>query len=259
MTPSETTRETEHSDHYAVSTLIIGTQFWIAFPWNDSNLGTLREAYEKLGPGDDAALRNWEDAILDMDSGVVFIQKAGETVVMPPFWPHPSLGVETAVCATFYVAKAVFLPMRMKNIGLWQLANRYWNDTELEQYHLVCCAANLEHFRLVMGKEVHGVDEATCKELCTDWDVVKHSIYSLCAAITDAGKAEKLVMGFKTVWSDFLEKHVQKNRSCRICSTPISYLPGPRAEYYDNSTDDTRLRDRIWEHFSSAHWPPGKG
>jgi len=52
--------------------------------------------------------------------------------------------------------------MRLKNVGLRQLAKSCWGDTALEQEHCIDCVSNLlDYFRFVINNEVKGIEEMT--------------------------------------------------------------------------------------------------
>lgn len=70
--------------------------------------------------------------------------------------------IKTSVSETLHAAKAVFFPMRLKNVGLRQLAKSCWGDTALEQEHCIDCVSNLlDYFRFVINNEVKGIEEMT--------------------------------------------------------------------------------------------------
>jgi hypothetical protein len=258
--PTEGIREMQHCDHYVVSTLITGVQLWIVFPCNDngSNAETLRQVYESLASGAEDAHRRWEDATKDMWRGLVFVQRAGETLILPPLWPHLVFSVKTSVSATHYVAKAVYLPKRLKHLGLWQAANRCWNNAAQQQRHLTLYACNLlEHLGMVLSNAVKGIEERTIKQIYTDWDDIKIPVYELVNSIKDPEIVQTLSDAFCDLWATFLEERARKAHRglCRICGAPIDTLPDTPPSEFDERPKVTALHKRVSLHFVSAHWP----
>jgi hypothetical protein len=258
--PTEGVREMQHCDHYVVSTLITGVQLWVVFPCNDngSNAETLRQVYEGIASGAEDAHGRWEDAAKYMWRGLVFVQRPGETLILPPLWPHLIFSVKTSVSATYYVAKAVYFPKRLKHLGLWQAASRCWNDTVQQQAHLVKYACNLlEHLGLIINNGVKGIEERTIKQIYTDWDGLRTSVYELVNSIKDPEIVRKLSEGFCDVWATFLNKRARKARRgvCRICGAPIDTLPDTPPNEFDEPPHVTALYKRVALHFTSAHWP----
>ncbi|KAJ4298036.1 hypothetical protein N0V90_005935 [Kalmusia sp. IMI 367209] len=261
--PHEGILETVYHEHHTISALLTGKRLWIVFPARTANLKIINNAYKALreakysGDGE-TATKVWQDVIMpnQMEYGITFVQKAGETVVLPPFWSHLVMSIDTSVSAAFYVAKDINVPKRLEHMDMWLLSNSMWPSVELEQQHLVVYAKELlNHFSQVMKAETEdGVTKALGKKtsnakspskkseksdstkgaykltatqtwICENWYAVRESVAKLCASIHDQELARKLTLAFQEAWIEFLCYKAQERPKCFLCKLDVGLMP----------------------------------
>ncbi|KAF2866128.1 hypothetical protein BDV95DRAFT_584951 [Massariosphaeria phaeospora] len=188
--------------------------------------------------------------LLELEHGIVFVQQAGQTLYMPPFCTHVSMGIENCTSAYYYVATATQFPAALKHIP-WRVAVIRREAPEMHQTQLADYASAILYtleqvLRGDFDKALNIV--ALHKNMCDSWNENKDKVYALCAAIEDPTKADGFKDGFKRAWIEFLERKcvLQENgkklATCQLCKNPINKMSGNKA-------------DRLVRHFLQKHWP----
>jgi hypothetical protein len=250
IAPANEIFELEYYEHYFSSTLFTGSKVWFAFPPLDGNLSLLRQAYD--GIQTTGLSRIPLDILVKMQHGIAIIQKAGQTLLMPPFWPVMTFCTETSTSAGFFVATAAQFMQRAKHIDLWMSVNLLWDTLDQQQSHLVHYATEFaNHFATILaGKFKRFKAAPLINQICQEWvktnpkdpeyENMKDKVTSLCSLIQNQQEAQRIAQTIQQAWIKFLEEKHKKKLECRLCHVRIERLPG-------TGTQSQRLAQHVLE------------
>jgi hypothetical protein len=236
IAPANEIFELEYYEHYFSSTLLTGSKVWFAFPPLYGNLSLLRQAYNSI-----QATRSSQiplDILAKMQHGIAIIQKPGQTLLLPPFWPVMTFCTETSTSAGFFIATAAQFMQRAKHVDLWLSVNLLWDTPEQQQSHLVHYATEFaNHFATILaGKFKRFKAAPVINQICQEWmknnpkdskfESMKDKVTGLCSLIQNPQEAQRIVQTFQQAWVKFLEEKHKKKLECRLCHVRIERLPG---------------------------------
>lgn len=219
-----------HCEAYALNTLVSGTKVFVIFPPTPSNLDTLREKWEALAKVDDFySTPFWER----MEGGIALIQRAGETLIVPPFCPYISCSLETSVSAEYWIVTAKKIHLRMENTRL-TLAQNNCEPAAVRDVKLIQrCDSIQTALHMILDEAVENFDSIrTIIKMCQIWPQVKDEIRAMCEAIEDQKTRVTIIDKFRRMWTQFLEKKKKKSGKCRLCSLPVKSMTMTLAEHF---------------------------
>lgn len=245
--------ETVYHQHYTVSTLFHGKKLWIVFPENLENMRTLGGVLKKLSTGDgDAVHALWREQLRELRNGIVFVQHVGETVILPPFWPHMTMSIEASLSTTSYVTKSVSFPLRLKYMHLSILANKMWpSDSQCQEHTVAFVKEFANHLCQIMKWEVEERQLATTKaQICEIWQGTRGRVTELLASISDPEIRESLGRDIHQAFVYHLEQKAHGSKECSICKQQVLDMEAP-----DRVHDEAHLLGSTLEHhFLKQHW-----
>jgi hypothetical protein len=224
IAPASEVFDLEYYDYFRISTLLLGAQVRIAYPPLDSNLEHLRTHYSQLQGG-----RIFGAMKPDLQHGIAIVQRAGETLTLPPFWPCITFCTQTCVAAGHCLATATKYFQRLVNTELYLAMVRLWPDKKKEKLELARYIESLAaHLNRVLngsfpGNKVDGV----IVQLCKLWDVdFKPKVSALCSMIDEHAERDRIRGVFNAAWVTLADEKRRKRPECRLCYKRISDMAG---------------------------------
>ncbi|OSS50425.1 hypothetical protein B5807_04859 [Epicoccum nigrum] len=253
VTPADNIQDVDFPDSYTHSTLITGSKIWLAFRPTSHNVAVLQAYYNTLLRGTkDLALNHARDY---KPAGILFIQRAGETLVLPPFWIATAFSIQPTVSATFQIATAIEFEERIKQLGNFRLTIKQLGDfpltTQLDhgddsraQRALPMFANELiEHLRAVLKDNFQGCYlDKVISHICRDYETLRTDLRRVLEAIEDKAIVRDLENKFRAAWLNFLELKRQMKPLCRLCKLRIKDMPAGASP-----------TDRLRQHFINLH------
>lgn len=176
---------------YGMEKLWGGPKLWLFYPPRAPNLAALAATF-----GQQERLQRCH-AVRSLSGGFAILQREGETVLLPPYWPHATFALGASVLAGREAAFADELPKELANVGLDMRA------AELEAERPRVAAAWVKEHVKGLVKRVQDAllgckDESTCNAICRMWTAQKKELLPLlerCGATRKAANAWMAVLG----------------------------------------------------------------
>ena len=244
VTPADSTQDIEFSDSYMHSTLVTGSKIWLVFRPTSNNMAVLQAYY-------DTVLNGTENHALDharnFEPGIIFIQRPGETLLLPPFWMATVVSVQPTVSATFYIATAIEFEERVKQLRNFRSTMRLHlvDDREAQRMLFTFTDELIEHLRAILEGSFPECDlNKVISNICRDYETFRADLRRLLGAIEDRAVVQGLEAKYQAAWINFLEMKRKKTRkpTCRVCNLRIEYMPV-----------GTSPMDRLRQHFIEFH------
>lgn len=241
--PGNTLLPLHHSNEgTTITTLLAGSIVWVIWPPTDKNHRTLQTAYEDLAQGDESDI----GLATDLEGGMIFVQKEGDGLRIPPFSLMMALATSTAVLATFSEVTVENFISRMQKLPLLKA----WFQTELDgdrkqaEFNFVLLRTLGLLLNGVEDKDGDDDDEepefmalnhlklphakvSPLQKLLRIWDDIKNDLVAM------IGPANHETV--ENIWGDFLID--VPGRDCAICGRRIQ--------------NKAKL---IKKHFVDSHW-----
>ncbi|OAK98072.1 hypothetical protein IQ06DRAFT_295437 [Phaeosphaeriaceae sp. SRC1lsM3a] len=216
----------EYFAYTRVIPLLLGTQVAIAFPPLPANLTALRDAYDNK-PSIPSVFTHTSPSL---SHGIALVQKAGETLILPPFWSHIIICTRTCVSAAYSVASAFGLPDRLRHIDLLRAVMHIWPDASQEQRELTKYATDLaRHIDRVLSGKIEGFakTDKTALPLWKGWDAdFRDKFGGLCMAIEDQEERMEIREIVNKALVKFVDAARKKRPECRMCRVRIEKMNG---------------------------------
>ncbi|KAJ4381226.1 hypothetical protein N0V86_003575 [Didymella sp. IMI 355093] len=215
VTPADDVQDTEYYDTYTLYTLLHGSKVWLAYPPLPRNLAALQEHYRLLAADDYALGMNNAQ---NFQRGILIVQQAGQSLVMPPFWTATAISTQIAVSATYHATTATALVERIKHISDFRLTCRLdLSEKTQEQSRLILFASELvDHLQRVLEDAyAHCKISKVITEICREYETLRTGLRQMLPAINDKAIARGLGNKSRAVWLRFLEEKRKKNPACR--------------------------------------------
>lgn len=242
VSPADDAQHMDYSDHYTICALISGTTVWLAYPPLPHNIDALHKECEAIVKnGNGSAFTN----LGNFQHGIVIIQRAGQTLVLPPFWIATSLTTRTSVTSTFYAATATIFPERVRHIDNYFTTVQLWSlgDTSGQQRLLIFATELIEHLQEVLVDNFpHYIATKIITEICRAYETLRTGLRRVLEAIEDKAIVRGLECKYRAIWLKFLEEKRKKSAACRLCNLRIRNMPA-------RGTSTDRLR----QHFIDFH------
>ncbi|KAF9641704.1 hypothetical protein BFW01_g1687 [Lasiodiplodia theobromae] len=121
VTPRGIFVDLHHDTTYGMETLWGGPKLWLFYPPSPSNLTALaaasgqRNRLQSCCCHHDAAAAQRRRRL---SGGFAILQRAGETLLLPPYWPHATFALGDSILAGHEVSFAEELPKELRHVGL---------------------------------------------------------------------------------------------------------------------------------------------
>jgi len=246
--------ELEYHEHYFSTTLLTGSKVLFVFPPHSTNIGHLRSIFQgKLTRLPSLGI------LLEMQHGIAVIQKRGQTLLIPPFWPVMTFCTETCVSAGFFVAAASAFMSRIRNTNLWLTECLFWPTLAQRQTQLVPYVQELaQHLSAILAvdakqpKMAKSVQQAICSEwvkVSAEYEGEKdgnmeEKVGGLLGCIEDEGTRRRIAVVFTEAWVSFCELKRRKSGRCRLCGVRVVVLPGD---------DEDMPNEKLARHVRGVH------
>jgi hypothetical protein len=243
VTSADNVLDMEFCDSYTHSTLVTGSKIWLVFRPTSNNMARLQAHRDTenhaLGPALNHA-RNY-------DTGIILIQRPGQTLILPPFWIATAISSQPTVSATFRIATATEFHERIKQLGKFRLTIRlHAQDANVAQQVLFTFADELiEHLRAILENNFPECNlNKLISDICRDHQTFRAGLRSVLEAIEDKAVVKGLEDKWRAAWINFLEMKRKKTHKpfCRLCNLHIRDMPA-------GDSPKARLR----EHFIEFH------
>lgn len=255
VTPADDIQDMQYYDNYTLSTLLTGTKIWFVYPPLQHNLTSLHTEYK-------AMLVNTEMFAMDQAAkfqhGIAIIQRAGQAVVLPPFWTAISVSTQSSVSASYHIATAMVFPDRIKYLNDFLVTSHLWPaGNDQRQRRLVFFTTEFtEHLQKILADSFsHYNAGKVITEICREYEKLRINLRHALNAIEDKAVVRGLENVYRAIWLKFLEQKRKKTPACRLCKLRIENMPA-------GGTSTDRLR----QHFVDFHclrserfMPHGKG
>ncbi|KAF3008870.1 hypothetical protein E8E13_011013 [Curvularia kusanoi] len=242
VTPVNDVQDMKFHDNHMLSTLPSGIKIWAVYPPTQGNMEALQTHFHALVNGsEDYAMHHASN----FEHGIIFIQSAGETLILPPFWMATALCTVTAVSCTFHIATALTFEERLKQIGNFRLTTQIDLSDDTQGPQILFSFANdlLEHLRAILKNNFTACDVGQVTiNICRDYETYRTSFRSIFQASGNRAVAQELEGKYRTIWLDFIEKKRKQKAACRLCNLRIQDMP----------TGDSPT-DRLRQHFIDFH------
>jgi hypothetical protein len=237
LLPNDTLLPLQHSNEgTTLTTLVAGSVTWVVWPSTEHNLGVLEAAY-------DGFAQNFDHAQLDvtgnLQGGMIFPQKEGQTVRLPPHCPMMALATKNSGMVSYTQMTQEDFMATLRKLPLLKA----WFQTEIDgaRKQSDFNAFLIRHLDAMLNGhedcEEAGYMKLTFKKggpldmLLRMWDDIKGDL----AAILGPADHEAIA----SIWGDFLIE--ARGRNCIICKK------------------ECRNKLKLMkQHFEDAHWPNAK-
>ncbi|KAH6618554.1 hypothetical protein C7974DRAFT_400355 [Boeremia exigua] len=242
VTPATDAQDMEYCDRYILSTLLSGSKVWLTYPPLDANLAALQAEFEATV---DNAARHTLDNLSRFQHGIAFTQRAGQILVLPPFWIAVNLTTQTSVSCAYHIATAALFPERIKNINSFLVTTQLSpQEADYGQQRLVTFAIEfIEHLRLVLADDFpHYNNSKVILAVCRAYDQLRAGLRRVLDAIDDKAVMRGLENTYRVAWLSFLEQKRKKMSTCRLCNLRTQDMPVGEFPM-----------DRLRQHFIDVH------
>ncbi|KAL2356356.1 hypothetical protein BJ546DRAFT_600607 [Cryomyces antarcticus] len=105
ITPRSTLVDLHHDEGYGVETLYGGAKLWVVYPPTEENLSVMASLYGKK--------KRFMSNHDRFHGGLFIEQKAGETILLPPYCVHLVFTLESSILCGFEIYAAEHFPLRI--------------------------------------------------------------------------------------------------------------------------------------------------
>jgi hypothetical protein len=116
IAPTSEVFDIAYYEYHRVSALLTGSRVVIAYPPLSANLSLLLEQYTNLSNGQTGDI--FSTTYASFSHSIAIVQKAGETLTLPPFWSFVTFYISTSVAAEYCVATATKYMQRLEHTDL---------------------------------------------------------------------------------------------------------------------------------------------
>lgn len=240
--PADDVQDLEYYDNYTISSLLTGSKVWLAYPPVSDNLNSLQAEYRAKSLDDD---RFAMDNSNNFQHGIVIVQQAGQTLMLPPFWTAASISTQTSVSCAYHVATACVFPERIKHLDEFLTTTCLWPfGNPNGQYVIVAFATELiEHLQVILVDKFPQYNAGkTIADVCRAYESLQSGLRSILDAMEDKAVVRGLENEYRAAWLKILEQKRKKTSACRLCHVRIQNMP----------TGGTPT-DRLRQHFVDFH------
>jgi hypothetical protein len=253
VAPAKEIFDIEVYQNFFSTTLLSGSKVWLVFPPTQANLDRLHQVYK--------AMRDSQEVphiLPKMQHGLVIIQKPGQTLLLPPYWPAMAFSTQTSVSCGFFTATASTFMQRVKCIDLRLAITALCDTSQQQQLHLVNHATELAtHLSNILGQTPKGVKVAGIQQdVYREWIKTKpdahyqnlhQKVARLLSMINDKETVDRIRQSILRTWIDFAEKKrvQQKKRACFWCRMKIEDMPGAK--------EPKKFDQRLARHVEEVH------
>ncbi|KAL5113277.1 hypothetical protein ACEQ8H_008853 [Pleosporales sp. CAS-2024a] len=219
--------DSEVDEHYRFMTLIAGTCIVIAYPPSRANTSAMQIRYEALSGSHLGPI--W--TALTLYHGIAIVQKAGQTLMLPPFWSSVLFVTETSVSAAHSIATADKYPQRLDLTCLSVAQLRMWPDKATEQRELTRYADSLAaHLDLCLNAKLPRFDNKNLViDICRKWDSeIKGRFAHLLACLDDEEHCMRIRESVRQTMCTFIHARREKKPVCRLCKVRLDKVKGLR-------------------------------
>ncbi|KAF2655973.1 hypothetical protein K491DRAFT_745927 [Lophiostoma macrostomum CBS 122681] len=225
------------SQEWLQSCLLTGLKMWLVFPPHTYNLATYQRACAF------ADINEYKDAGEDFRGAVRILQRPGQTVYVPAFWPRISFTLRTACSVDFRYRLVQDVPLHLRSV-----------DTIHARLELL----GTEERRQDLGKWAHEMVENVCSilqddiEMCTtsseqlvfrnEWSALQRDINLWMAGSSDSVWRHNALSAITRAWS--WHSWDEAPYECQICDEVLEIDNGKPA-----------FERAFEEHFRTFHWP----
>jgi hypothetical protein len=252
--PAGAIRSLSHDDTSEISTLVIGRRIWFQYPPTPQNLRVLTDYYHKYGHMKDFNIHR--GYFRNLEGGVVFIQKPGETIHISAFSIFAAYSSRTSVSISCNLRYAHNLPIRLRRVRFQK-----YQHSELPQFRQTLLT-DLE--RVLTEDFSNSVVEPALDAIAASWDQRYKEHLPLWVA--RRLNADNWPGRLATAWGIHLGsvKDEQRSKStCRLCSKEITkrgykkhflsaHWQAPKLKQEPKQEPKTRKRDRETEESALA-------
>jgi hypothetical protein len=244
IAPASEVFDIAYYEYHRVSALLTGSRAVITYPPSSANLSLLLlEQYSDIH--DEQTGDIFGTTFAYFSHGIAIVQKAGETLTLPPFWSFVTFYTSTSVAAEYCVATATKYIQRLEHMDLYLATTRMWPGTSKQQAELIKYISSLAtHLDMILNDNIVRFDAAPIiRKLCWTWDPnSKPKIAALIGTIDNEEERQRLRTMFHAAWIPFIDRKRKKKIECRLCRL--------RFEGLGRSTEDMRWLEL---HVVSAH------
>ncbi|KAH7399027.1 hypothetical protein DE146DRAFT_612709 [Phaeosphaeria sp. MPI-PUGE-AT-0046c] len=242
LAPNTEVFELEYFAYTRVIPLLLGTQVVVTFPPVPANLSALRNSYENESSMPSVFMHTSPS----LSHGIALVQKAGETLVLPPFWSHVICCTQTCVSAAYSVASVAGVADRARHIDLLRAVMQIWPDKSKEQSELTKYARELaSHMDRVLNGKIEGYAKTDkfALPLWKGWDGdFRDKFGGLCMGIEDQEERTKIREMVNMALVKFVDAARKKRPECRMCHVRIEMMKG-----------DGTAEERLAQHVRAVH------
>lgn len=242
VTPADDVQDMEYFEYYILSTLLTGTKVWFVYPPIQDNLAALQNEHR-------AMLTKTELFAMDhaatFQHGIALIQRAGEAVILPPFWTATSISTQASVSSSYRISTAMVFPDRIKHIADFLVNHQLWYvGSDQGQRRLIVFATEfVQHLQMVLADSFpHFSASKVVSEICREYELLCINLRRTLDSIEDKAVVRGLENMFRAAWLNFLEQKRKKTSACRLCKLRIENMPMGGAP-----------TDRLRQHFVNSH------
>lgn len=242
VTPADDVQDVEYYDTYTLSTLLHGSKVWLAYPPLPENLAALEDHYKLLAADEYALGLN---SAQNFQHGIFIVQRAGQGLIIPPFWTATAISTQTSVQATYQATSAIAFVERVKHLSDFRLTCQLGlSDQAQEQNRIVFLATELVDNlqRILEDSFPHCKVSKVITDVCREYETLRVGLRQVLQSIDDKAIARGLENKYRAMWTTFLEEKRKKNPACRLCNTRVENMPAGRS-----------ATDRLHQHFVDFH------
>jgi len=217
--------------------VITGVRVYIVYPPTQHNLTTLNKYLIDLA-GDVAP--NYTDVCQELESGIAFVQRAGQAVTIPPCCPTVVFATKTSAAVTVRSRCVEDLPLRLEHLAILmaqivsiQLICRQTPEESLE-YHTTQLYKDMT--TVLRALEPSAANRALLLALGAVWEREHSRFRGLVDLHVEKALREHIRRNIPRVWS--LAVQNQGLRHCPVCKVSIEghgmvFLTHFRTEHWD--------------------------
>ena len=225
-----------NSEKWSYTTVLSGEMMWIIWPDTPHNASTIRRVEGDMAKNPGHPPPGLEDIANDLEHGVIWGQKAGDSLVIPPFHIVAGVATKTTVLVAYSHLRiddflGSYNPSRVA------LCHSFYNHETvgagLRTGHgngFVTVIKNILNNKF--GKNDIGdflqnkYGQSTVASLVRRWDSIKDNVGCF---LSEENKKE-----LQNIWVRFLTQVAEHfGRRCAICNHPITNLEGTKAHVFD--------------------------
>ena len=248
LDPAGSGDDIKYSDVYMHSTLITGSKIWLVFRPTSNNMAVVQAYYNSILNGRyDYTMGVALDRARDFEPGIILIQRAGQTLILPPFWMAITLSTQPTVSAEFGTATATKFAERIKQLRNFRFTNRLHLDDDdgVQETLFIFTDRLIEQLRAILEGNFPECNlNQVIINICRGYETFRADLRRVFEAIEDKTIVQGLEDKWRAAWINFLDmKRKNTHRPhCRLCKLPIRDMPA-----------GTSTMDRLRQHFIGFH------